>query len=855
MLKKPLLAGISATIAASLAVPLYAQEQADFQIEEIVVTAAKRETTLQEVPVAVSVVSSEQIQRSQILDIKDLQFLVPSLKVTQLQTTGNTNFIIRGFGNGANNVGIEPSVGVFVDGVYRSRTAASLADLPNVERIEVLRGPQSTLFGKNASAGVISVITAKPDLDAYSGSVSVTAGDYSQWILRGDVTGPISDKVAFSLSGNINQRDGYYTNLANGEEYGERDRWGVRGQLLFQPSDMLEIRFIADYEELDEACCGVANLIDGPTGQVVRLLGGNLVGNQPFAYENYYDFDPVNQFENSGLSMQIDWDINDSMMLTSISAARTLDRFENSDVDYTSARLISADSGNSTDIAIDTLTQELRLQSTGENTVDWMVGLYYFDEDVTINSKIAYGPQFRPYANILSINPAACPGGCVDLLETIMVGAAGLPGIPVIAPGDFFAEGQGMLESAGQDNKATSIFGQFDWHLTDRVTLTAGMNYTKDEKDAFASVSSTDIFSGLNLVQVTSDLGYFFNLQGLLQAGFDPVTADQIANASREVPCNPPGLVPPACNQLLGFRALSPLQFLPPFVSFPNSVENGRTEDDDTTWTLRLAFDVTDTLNMYLGAGTGFKASSWNLSRDSRPFPADVPALVNAGLGVNNLRPFTRYAGPEQATVYEIGLKYLGDSAAWNLTVFDQEIDGFQENLFIGTGFVLFNAGKQSTTGAEFDIQWNPIDSLQLAFGGTWLDAKYDSYPPFVPGLEDLTGKQVPGVPEFAANANFNYNFTVGSTAGFVRGEYIYEQEVQIVSNVSKDIASREINTVNASVGLAWDNGFEAMVWARNLNNDKYLLSAFPSVAQAGSFSGYPNEPRTYGITVRKYFD
>ena len=110
-------------------------------------------------------------------------------------------------------------------------------------------------------------------------------------------------------------------------------------------------------------------------------------------------------------------------------------------------------------------------------------------------------------------------------------------------------------------------------------------------------------------------------------------------------------------------------------------------------------------------------------------------------------------------------------------------------------------------------------------------------------------------MPEFAANANFNYNFTVGSAAGFVRGEYIYEQEVQIVSNVSKDIASREINTVNASIGLAWDNGFEAMVWARNLNNDKYLLSAFPSVAQGGSFSGYPNEPRTYGITVRKYFD
>ncbi len=197
-------------------------------IEEIIVTASKRAQTLQEVPIAVSVVTGEVLEKAQIHDIKDLQSLVPSLRVTQLQTTGNTNFIIRGFGNGANNAGIEPSVGVFIDGVYRSRSASALADLPNLERIEVLRGPQSTLFGKNASAGVISVITAKPDLDAYSGSASLTVGDFSQLIVKGDVTGPLSDSVAFSLSGNVNQRDGYFINLLDGVDYNEHDRWGVR---------------------------------------------------------------------------------------------------------------------------------------------------------------------------------------------------------------------------------------------------------------------------------------------------------------------------------------------------------------------------------------------------------------------------------------------------------------------------------------------------------------------------------------------------------------------------------------------------------------------------------------------------
>jgi outer membrane receptor protein involved in Fe transport len=132
-------------------------------IEEIYVTATKRQQTLQEVPVAVSVTNSETIEKAQILDILDLQSVVPSLRITQLQSSANTNFIIRGFGNGANNAGIEPSVGVFIDGVYRSRSAGAISDLPNLERVEVLRGPQSTLFGKNASAGIISVVTAKPD--------------------------------------------------------------------------------------------------------------------------------------------------------------------------------------------------------------------------------------------------------------------------------------------------------------------------------------------------------------------------------------------------------------------------------------------------------------------------------------------------------------------------------------------------------------------------------------------------------------------------------------------------------------------------------------------------------------------
>jgi len=813
--------------------------------EEIIVTASKRQQTLQEIPIAVSVVTADTLEKAQIRDIKDLQSLVPSLKITQLQTTGNTNFIIRGFGNGANNAGIEPSVGVFIDGVYRSRTAASIADLPNLVRIEVLRGPQSTLFGKNASAGVISVVTAAPDLDGYSGKASITVGDFNEFIIKADVTGPLSDTVGFSLSGSSNTRDGYFTNLVDGVKYNEHDRWGIRGQLLFRFGDNFDVRVIADAEEMDEVCCGVGNLVDGPTGGIVRFVGGQLLPEAPFTRTQFYDFNPSNEIENSGVSIQADYDF-ESMTLTSITAFRSTDRFENSDVDFTSARLIARNSSNT---EIDTFTQELRLTSSGGGNVNWMIGGYYFDEEVDIANELIYGDDFRAYADALTNVLTGVP---VNTFPSPLDGLEASLGLP---PGTFFAPGQGRVEFSGQDNTAFSIFGQFDFALGDRATLTLGANYTEDEKDAFFNETNTDVFSAIDMVAVGFG-GAFVALTGLpptaANIAANPVAA-ATASAISTNPCPPATPLP--CNAALG---LQPLQFMPPFLEFPNSVEPGSSNDDQVTWSVRLAFDVSDSINMYVGAATGFKASSWNLSRDSLPFGADRAAITAAGLDVTNLQSGFRFAGPEDATVYEIGFKARFDNSSVNVAIFDQEIEGFQSNIFNGTGFNLQNAGKQSTTGLELEWNWAATENFRFSFAGTFLDPKYDSFPNFVfpdGSLVDLSGTQVPGVPEVSINTSGIYNFELGaSTSGFVRVEYIYEDEVQIIENVPASVASREISTFNASIGLEWDNGFSAMIWGRNIGNDDYLLSAFPSVAQSGSFSGYPNAPRTYGLTLRMVF-
>lgn len=833
-----------AILAASLTTtaPAWGQE---FIIEEIIVTASKRPQTLQEIPVAVTVVNADTLEKAQIIDIKDLQSIVPSLRVSQLHQSGNTSFFIRGFGNGSNNIGTEPSVGVFIDGVYRSRSASALADYPNLQRIEVLRGPQSTLFGKNASAGVISVVTAKPDLDVYSGSAVLTVGEYSQMIVKGDITGPLSDTFAFSLSGSSNTRDGYFTNLADGSKISEIDRYGVRGQLLFQPSDNLEMRLIADYDKIDEICCGTVNVLDGPSSAVIGFIGGQVLIEDPFQRAQYYNYNPTNDIENSGVSLQIDYDF-DRVTLTSITSSRSLIRIEDADSDFTSADLLNPVFA---DIDIDTFTQELRLASSGDGGFDWMIGGFYFDEEVDINNTLSSGQDLRAYLDFLTggMPPLGIPSG-LDNTED----AFGIP------RGTFQTPGTGFVEVMSQDNTAFSIFGQVDLHMGDRMTLTLGANYTEDEKDVSINIVSTDLFSSLDFEQIVYGQT-FVAITGLPPTPANIALfpgADLAANAISMTDCDPAQQALP-CNPLL---PLQPVQFLPPFLDFPNAVEPGSTKDSDTTWTARLAFDWTDSINVYVSVATGFKASSWNLTRDSRPFPEDMAAHgagPNDRFGPPNLVSGTRFAGPEEAIAYEIGLKGRFSRGTVNIAVFDQEIKGFQSSIFVGTGFVLANAGKQSTTGVELEASFVPVDSLNLSFTGTWLDPVYDSFvgAQGPTGSVDLSGQKVAGVSEFSMNLSALYSFYFGSTAyGFIRGEYVYDSDVQIVENVPKDVLSRKVSTFNASIGIAWENGFEAMLWGRNINNDDYLTSGFPTTVQTDRVSAYPNQPRTYGVTLTKRF-
>lgn len=874
--------GLAVTVTLLAAGSVMAQESDT--LEEVVVTATKREQTLQDVSVAVSVTSAETLERAQIRNLSDLQSVVPSLRVATNQTAIETTFLIRGFGNGSFNRGIEPAVGVFVDGVYRSRSAGAIGDLVEVQRVEVLRGPQSTLFGQNTTAGVINVVTQKPSLTETSGFIEASLGNYNEEILRSRYSAPLSDTLAFSLAGSLNKRDGYFKVLPIGNigesAINNRDRADVRAQMLWQPSDSIEVRLIGDYSEIDELCCGVSNVIDGATGNVIRGVGGLIYSQKPFDRSVYLNRLPENRLNNSGLSLQVDRKAG-NFVVSAILARRKQDYELSYDYDFTSARL---GSDNRTVSDLQTDTQEFRIAYDAGGAFRALAGVFRLDEDVNFSNAILFGQDARNYAATLAaatqlaplnLAPAAfaaaLPGATAQILGTF----ATLEAATGSGAGSFFADNSGNRISNTQSNTAYTVFGQVDFDFAEDWTLTAGVARTNSKKDVNFQSDPGEPFARLNLV--TIGFGSLFTaftdpdgtgpLTGLAPTpanfALAPAAA-QLADQRSVIACAP-GAAAGSCNQLLGFY---PLQFLTPVVGFVDS-----SDDSKTTYTVKLSHEFNDNVRVYGSVATGFKATSWNLSRDSKPLAPATAALSPLGGAANPWYPRygSRKADPEEATSYELGLKGQWARTSVNIAVFDTEIEGFQENTFRGTGFVLSNAGKQSSRGIEIESKFRIGSNWIAEFAGTFLQPKYDSYvgapSPCTSGVTsvDRTGQRPFGIHGRSLSTALTYAWQSGDIDGFVRADYQYESNTAIATletSASNCTVSpptntvdfyRQVRSVTASAGIT-KGDWSIMVWGRNLTNDNYLTAVFPGVAQQGSTSGYPNQPRTYGITVRRDF-
>ena len=805
------------------------------ELGRVTITATKREATLQDVPISVSVTSPATIERAHIVDLIDLQSVVPSLKVQQFNAVGQTNFIVRGFGNGAGNDGIESSVGVFVDGVYRSRTSSALDDLPEIERIEVLRGPQSTLFGKNVSAGAISIVTAKPQF-TWGGSASFDFGSYNLRQQRATLTGPINDTLAFRLSASNNKRDGYMVNDTTGGEVNNRDRQSLRGDFLWKPNGLVSVRVIADYNRINEVCCGVVPLFNGPATQFIGAappfgLGGAIGDpSSKFSVHTVFNTDPTNKLSGKGLSAQVDWK-TDYGALTSITAARKQTNASVQDVDFTGADLANKTQAND----ISTFSQELRI--TGRTgAARWMAGGYYQHETLHTGVDTSYGAGMRGYANGLSGQvPAALLAALPPALAAALTGRSNVFGLellqslvtPSIIPGGtYFQSGQGILDHYTMKQDSYSIFGNLDYDVTDAFTLSAGLAYLGDRKKVSSDVNLTDKFSALNLQNVPQ-----FSAIGLPPNLYGPLGGLQFfyGNTANHGPVN-----------------------------FPNANESGDLNGSKLTTAVRAAYEF-GPVNAYVSYTTGWKAGAYNLSSDSRPADAN-------GVG--------RTAGPENVQAIEIGLKSAFKNGYVTVAVFDQTIKGFQSNAYTGTGYSLVNAGRETTRGIELDGALQTTPWLLLTGAATYLDAKYNSFTQapcvafdvvncptdpktgITPNFRDLSGQRPAGIPRLSLSASATVTHDFGNGySGFLRGEYAYTSPTYLTETVPADLGTWSRRSVNASVGFGnRPQHYEFMIWVRNLTNSRSIGGAFPTVAQAGSYSGFPNEPRMAGVSFKLRF-
>ncbi len=348
--------------------------------------------------------------------------MAPSLLVSSTSSEAGAGVArIRGVGTVGDNPGLESSVGVFIDGVYRSRAGVALTELGALDRIEVLRGPQGTLFGRNTSAGLISIITAKP---RFSPQVTgqIDLGNYDLRRFEVGITGPISDTLAARLDAVYMTRDGFLKDDISGRRVNNRDRWMARGQLLYQPNDDLSVRIIGDWSQRREECCAApylpaqdtivsgGSVIEAPStiATIERGLGA-IINDDPF--HRHVSITPHRGYnadvDDGGVSGEVVYDMGGAE-LTSITAYRYNKYIRGQDADFNNLDILFRDGHGGAFNKFKTFTQELRLQGNAfGDKLDWLVGGYYANEKLQLKDNLAYGADYARYANCLVANSFA----------------------------------------------------------------------------------------------------------------------------------------------------------------------------------------------------------------------------------------------------------------------------------------------------------------------------------------------------------------------------------------------------------------------------------------------------------------
>ena len=793
------------TLAPALALPAVAQ---NLTLEEVVVTAQKRVESLQDVPISVSAMSGERMAEANIINLEGLTNYIPNFSMNQSGISNNIT--IRGVSSGI-NPGFEQSTGMYVDGIYYGRGQLSRSPMFDLERIEVLRGPQPILFGKNSIAGAVSMITARPG-DEFEGSVTALYETEEQ---RQDyrlvLSGPLTQRLSGRFSALYRDMDGAYTNtLSGGDEKREEERV-LRAQLLWEPIDTLSV--LAKYERSDfddfgrnvELAQSIVREDLAAQGRGIDYItalnnfvaaGNNARGLQPpIAYSgidgrlNRVRGGNGDFHDNSSevFVLTVDYALGDHT-LTSTTGYLEYAFSQDCDCDFTSASIFNALQSE----RFDQFSQEIRLTSPGGETLDYIAGLYYQNNELNFNDSINV-----PANSLLRLlNPA-------------------------------FSDIRTRRFSV-QDSDLWALFAQFTWNVNERTRLVLGARYSEEDKAAVKRQAHV----GSNGVEL-------------------PAT-------------DPTGRRPNALwalNALFGVFSIEPYE--PIFA---------RRKEKEFNPLVTLQYDLRADAMLYATYVEGFKAGGFDIRSNGHPDPAVVNARNLArNLDIVGVFEFE----DESAESFEIGAKMgLGPAAELNLAAFYTEYTNLQTSQFDGVlGFNVRNAGEAQIKGIELDGRWRLSDGLTLSGALAYLDFEYTDFKNnqcyfgqqvLDPGAVqpdgatcDATGKRKEYTPEYSGMLSADYAMPLGRGLELRSTlDLVFSDEYTFNPTLDPRSVQDAFTKVNLRIALGAQSGaWEVAFIGQNLSDEDVVIyggeGPLAGALTGGTGMGYYqflDRPATYAV-------
>lgn len=819
---------LTAAIAAVSSITISTSQAA--VLEEIIVTAQKRAQSLQDVPISVSAVSGQKIQEAGIYTMTALASQVPNLNIGEGPV--NTNIYMRGVGSG-NNQAFEQSVGMYIDGVYMGRGRQYRSPFLDLERVEVLRGPQGTLFGKNTVAGAINVITANPEVgEAFNGSIAAVLETNSGNVLEGVLSGGLGESTAARLAFKYRETDGHITNTFLDQQEPQVEESLFRFTGVWQVNDDIDVNL--KYSHSDYKRVGQLSLVNNyltPAEVAADFPNASAFAQTAYAVTNMFypelasiagqEFTAFRDNgygpDKSSLSIGNNPDSSNNKTdnvvatvnvvlgehtLTSITGYSSYEYVDGADVDWLPLSFISRDD----DQQFDQLSQEFRIASPVGETFEYIGGLYYEEQKMEFDRRVMIDASFGGLFDDFNTNISNPP---IASLFTALTG------------GGYNALIAARNHHYELDAKSFALFGQGTFNISDEFRLTLGLRYTKEDKDVVSNQFLSDSDTGFNT------------------PSFNPY--------------------------LVGIQASS-------FNAY-----NRRYNADRSTskWipSANVQWDISENSMLYFTVSEGFKSGGFSSADDQRPSDAGVATNPNCAVTYCTVPGDDFEFQDEEVLAYELGGKHkLFDGAMTaNWALFRTEYTDQQVSVFKGVGFAVTNAAQSLIQGLEMDLRWQAHDDLFIGLSAAYLDAEYESYRDGpctakqidtlgsacgTNGENDLSGHETTFAPKYTGALFFDYTKALTEQVTFFfSGDINYSAEFSTAGDADTQDYQESYTKLGLRTGLrSSDDSWEVMFFGRNITDEEVALLRFDVPVLVGSHASTVDEGRVLGMRASYRF-